>query len=137
MRRVASQEPYSKEGAYMRDLSFSFLVNNSLTQTTGLSLSLVRSLHLPNTPANQKNPLHITDTLTSVNFKGPEYVVPSGVEGMASLVFDVPKDARGVRGGLLEGDEESDKQTESIFEIKCSLSIKIGMGIGRFGSLSS
>lgn len=52
---------------------------------------------------------------------------------MASLVFDVPKAARGVKGGIRQGgDEEEDRLTEPLFEVKCIVGIKITMGIGRY-----
>ncbi|KAJ4487102.1 hypothetical protein C8J55DRAFT_487271 [Lentinula edodes] len=78
--------------------------NHSAKKNTGLSMSLNRSLHLPNVPADEK-PLHIGDTVTTVPFRGPEYIILPGVERVASLVFDVPKSARGVRSALLVRDE--------------------------------
>lgn len=95
-------------------------------------MSLTRTLVLPGSkgPANQ--PLRISDTLTVVPFRGAEYTIPSGAEGVASLVFDVPKEARGVRGGTLDGDEtEPPRMTESLFEVRCSVEIKMAMGFGR------
>jgi hypothetical protein len=51
------------------------------------------------------------------------------------LVFDVPKHARGIQGGVLDGEREEDggqpRQTESLFEIRCKVEVKLGMGIGR------
>ena len=77
--------------------------------------------------------MQISDTLTNVAFRGPEYIVVPGVEGVASLVFDVPKGARGVKGGTREGGEGEGRMTEALFEIRCTVGIKIGMGIGRRG----
>ena len=56
---------------------------------------------------------------------------------MASLVFDVPKSARGAKGGMYLGDAEFDKvpgkrkETRALFEVQCILSIKLVMGLGR------
>ena len=65
-------------------------------------------------------------------------MIPPGAEGIASLVFDVPLDARGVRGGLLRDSEDSirakvdRKGREAIFEVRCVVGVKIGIsGIGR------
>jgi len=67
-----------------------------------------------------------------VAFRGPEYTITPGAEGVASLVFDVPKFARGVKGGIREDHDEEAKITEPLFEVQCILSIKISMGIGRY-----
>lgn len=48
---------------------------------------------------------------------------------MASLVFDVPKAARGARGGML-GDDSEGRTVESLFEVHCTLSVAINMGVG-------
>lgn len=71
-------------------------------------------------------------------FRGPEYIIPPGVEGVASLVFDVPKSARGVRGGLLVGDEnealkngKSPRTTQGLFEVNCVIAVKMLMGFGK------
>ena len=83
---------------------------------------------MPNQPA-QKQPLQINDTVTSVNFRGPEYIIGPGVEGVANLVIDVPKHARGVRGGRRIGG--GDKVSECLFEVRCTIGIKLSMGFGR------
>lgn len=101
-------------------------------QNTGLAITLSRALHLPRIPVSEKSPLQITDTLTSVSFRGPEYIVPPGAEGVASLVFDVPKDAKTVRGGTFDGDETEARTTEAIFEVRCVVGIKMSMGLGWF-----
>ena len=64
-------------------------------------------------------------------FRGSDYIVQKGTEGVANLVFTVPKSARGVRKGDLtvEGDDES-YELESLFHIQCILGITIGMGVG-------
>lgn len=73
--------------------------------------------------------------MTVVPFRGPEYIIPPGAEGIANLVFDVPKDARGVKGGILDGEESEGgsgpRRSESLFEIKCKVEIKLTMGMGR------
>ena len=67
-----------------------------------------------------------------VPFRGAEYIIPPGAEGVAGLVFDVPKEARGVKGGTLDGDEtEPPRMTESLFEVRCAVEIKMAMGFGR------
>lgn len=59
-----------------------------------------------------------------------------GTEGVANLVFDVPKEARGVRGGTLDGEELEEggqlRVSESLFEIRCRVEVKLGMGMGRY-----
>ncbi|KAJ8077578.1 hypothetical protein PM082_002010 [Marasmius tenuissimus] len=112
--------------------------NHSTKKNSSLQIGLSRQLVLPNLPAGESPPnaLQITDTLIIVPFKGPEYVIPSGVEGVASLVFDVPKSARGVRGGMYLGDAEFDrtpgkrKETRALFEVQCILGVKLVMGLG-------
>lgn len=79
-------------------------------------------------------PVQISDTLTTVSFRGPEYIIPPGAEGIANLVFDVSKDARGVRGGILDGAEgDGPRHTESLFEIRCKVEVRLIMGMGRYG----
>lgn len=85
---------------------------------------------MPNFPSAEKPPLQISDSLTSVSFRGPEYVIQPGVEGVANLVFDVPADARGVKGGRRQGNEES-KTTPCLFEVRCIIGVKMSMGFGR------
>ncbi|KAF8800446.1 hypothetical protein BYT27DRAFT_7216951 [Phlegmacium glaucopus] len=64
----------------------------------------------------------------------PEYIIPPGAKGVTNLVFGVPKLSRGVQGGTLDGESEGDggqpRQTESLFEIRCEVEVKLGMGIG-------
>ncbi|ESK83571.1 hypothetical protein Moror_12084 [Moniliophthora roreri MCA 2997] len=105
--------------------------NHSNKKNTSLQLSLTRHLILPTSAPKH---LEISDTLATIPFKGPEYVIHPGVEGVASLVFDVPRHARGVKGGLLLGEEESPggkrKETKALFEVRCVLGIKMCMGLG-------
>ena len=115
-------------------------------QNTALTVTLTRTLVLPTRNAKASDHSHtpileVSDTLRTVSFKGPEYIIAPGGEGVASLVFDVPKDARSVRGGPLEGGEgdegASEKEglqgriTQSLFELRCTVGVKIGMGFGR------
>ena len=92
-------------------------------------MTVSRELYLPNVPATQKQPLQISDTITSVSFKGPEYIIQPGAEGVANLV-DVPRGARGVRGGRRIGD--GNMSTECLFEVRCTVNVKLAMSIGRY-----
>nr|GAT58012.1 predicted protein [Mycena chlorophos] len=104
--------------------------NHSTKKNTGLVVTLTRSLVLSNIPSAEKAPLQISDTLATVPFRGDEYIIPPGAEGVASLVFDVPRHARGVRGGVLYGDDETAKPTHAIFEVQCVVGVKMTMGFG-------
>lgn len=86
---------------------------------------------MPKVPAGDKAPVQITDNLTTVPFRGPEYIIGQGMEGVASLVFDIPKNARGVRGGSYQADDAENRVSDAIFEIKCYIVVKINMGLGR------
>jgi len=105
--------------------------NHSSKKNSGLSVSLTRALFLPNQPDPHEQPLQISDTLTSVSFKGPEYIIPPGAEGVANLVFDLPSSARGVKGGMRQGNEEGSRGTEPLFEVRCMINVKLAMGLGR------
>lgn len=100
-------------------------------QNTGLSVTLTRMLYLPNAASSSKAPLQITDTLVTVPFKGQEYIIPPGAEGVASLVFDVPPKAKSARGGMLDGEESENRATHSLFEVRSVVSVKMMMGIGK------
>jgi hypothetical protein len=106
-------------------------------QTTGIQISLTRHLHLPS-PPDSEPPLQISDTLTTVAFRGAEYTMHPGAEGVASLVFDVPRHARGVKGGSRHGGGDGEEgegregRTECLFEVRCVLGIKIGLPFGRY-----
>ncbi|KAI0763340.1 hypothetical protein BD413DRAFT_643412 [Trametes elegans] len=102
--------------------------NHSSKKNSGLSVTLTRELYLPNVPSTQKQPLQLSDTVTSVSFRGPEYIITPGAEGVANLVVDIPKNARGVKGGRRIGDEG--KSSECLFEVRCIVSVKLAMGIG-------
>ncbi|KAG5652607.1 hypothetical protein H0H81_004389 [Sphagnurus paluster] len=104
--------------------------NHSTKKNSGLTLSLSRTLVLPGVKPAETSPLQISDVLTTIPFRGSDYIIYPGVEGIASLVFDVPKHARGVRGGMLEADESEGRTSQSLFEIRCILGVTINMGIG-------
>ncbi|KAF9525780.1 hypothetical protein CPB83DRAFT_514084 [Crepidotus variabilis] len=124
--------------------------NHSARKNSSLTLSVSRTLYLPSTSSgpstSQKvasTPINLTDTLVTVPFRGAEYIIPPGAEGVANLVFDVPKAVRGVRGGVLEGEEEDigeggepgkkmggRRKTEALFEIRCKVEVRLGMGMG-------
>jgi hypothetical protein len=92
-------------------------------------------LHLHNAATTTQAPLQLSDTLFSQSFRGAEYCVQAGTEGVANLVFDVPKAARVVKGGVREGADDAEgarRRTEPLFEIRCLLGVKIGMGMGQY-----
>ncbi|KAI0077291.1 hypothetical protein K474DRAFT_1661914 [Panus rudis PR-1116 ss-1] len=106
--------------------------NHSTKKNSGLSVTLTRELQLPIFSSSSKPPLQLSDTLTNVSFRGQEYVILPGSEGVANLVFDVPRNARGVKGGKRHGDEEDQagKTSEPLFEVRCIVGVKLGMGFG-------
>ena len=86
-------------------------------------------------------PLQISDTLANITFRGPEYTAHPGTEGIAQLVFDVPRSARTVsayprHGGDVDEDEAEvgafQRRTAPLFEVRGVLGIRIAMPIGRF-----
>jgi hypothetical protein len=84
-------------------------------------MMLARHLELPPPPGSEGAagpPLQISDVLTSANFKGAEYTVPPGGEGVARLVLDIPSNARAVTA-------------PGIFQVLSTLNIKLGMGLTR------
>ena len=98
-------------------------------QTCGITLSLMRSLHLSSSLLADKPPLDISDLVTQVDFRGPEYSLPPGIEGVASLVVDIPRHSRGSRGHPRL--DNSGKSTDSLFDIRCSFNIRVEMPPGR------
>ena len=87
---------------------------------------------MPNIPPTQKQPLQISDTLTSVSFRGPEYILQPGLEGVANLVFDVPAMARSVRGGPRDEDDDGNRvRLPALFEVRCIVTVKVPLGPGR------
>ena len=101
-------------------------------------------MHLPS-PAhgsgnnNKKapSPLQISDTLASIAFRGPEYTSNPGTEGIAQLIFDVPRTARTVsahprHGGDVGEDEGAGKnRTPPLFEVRGVVTVSISMPLGR------
>ncbi|KZW03645.1 hypothetical protein EXIGLDRAFT_758985 [Exidia glandulosa HHB12029] len=107
--------------------------NHTAKKASGLQLTLLRRLHLAGGASGKAAPFELSDTLLSVPFKGPEYTVVPGGEGIANLVFDIPRIARGVRGGpreSLEGDQGVNKLTDPLFEVRCFVQVKLNLGIG-------
>lgn len=98
-------------------------------QTSGVTVTLTRELCLSQSLLVGKSPPNISDVATQVEFRGPEYSVPPGIEGIANLVIDIPSHSRGVKGGLRVDD--SGKTTEGFFEVRCTLTLRIDMPPGR------
>ncbi|KXN83785.1 hypothetical protein AN958_01062 [Leucoagaricus sp. SymC.cos] len=104
--------------------------NHSSRKNSGLVVALNRNLVLPS-PNAKPSPLQISDTILTVPFKGQEYILPPGGEGVAHLVFDVPLSARSVRGGEYEGDgDEEGRKSDALFSIQASVEVKVVMGLG-------
>ncbi|KAF7965843.1 hypothetical protein HWV62_41246, partial [Athelia sp. TMB] len=121
--------------------------NHGNRKTTGLQITLLRHLHLPSLSTSSAKPiakLEISDTLATVPYRGSEYCVPAGGEGVAALVFDVPRAARSVRGGprhssspssddedLRDTDgDQSRGRVDALFEIRCTIAVKVLVGLG-------
>ncbi|OCH87986.1 hypothetical protein OBBRIDRAFT_836941 [Obba rivulosa] len=104
--------------------------NLSAKKNTGIVVSLTRELQLPPLPSAQQPPLQILETLTSVTFRSAEYILHPGAEGVANLVVDVPRNARGVRGGMRYGDEDRAAGHNHLFQVQCVLGIALTMGLG-------
>ncbi|EGO24980.1 hypothetical protein SERLADRAFT_438574, partial [Serpula lacrymans var. lacrymans S7.9] len=116
------------------------LKNHSQKTTTGVTLTLTRTLHLSHPPPDKPH-LGTSETLTSVAFITSDYIVPPGSEGVAHLVVDVPRTARGARGGVRVGGDSEDgtgrrvegkgvSLTDALFEVRCVLSVKVEMPLG-------
>lgn len=102
-----------------------------MPQTSSLTLTLTRTLHLPGI-GKLGNNFQLTDTVVTVPFRGAEYTISPGVEGVANLVFDIPKTARGVKGGTREWTDDGDhRHIEALFDVRTSITIVVGMGVGR------
>jgi hypothetical protein len=102
---------------------------NHCGQTSGVTLTLTRALHLSQSLLVGKSPPDVFDVITQVDFRGPEYSVPPGTEGVASLVIDIPRHSRGVQGGPRVDD--NGKITDSLFEVCSTLDVRIDMPPGR------
>lgn len=59
-------------------------------------------------------------------------MIPAGAEGVANLVFDTPRNARGVKGGPRSDADDEFTTREPLFEVLCMLSVKMCMGLGRW-----
>ena len=114
-------------------------------QTTGLHVTLSRHLQLPaptdSAARKVPHPLQISDTLASITFRGPEYITHPNTEGIAQLVFDVPRTARTVSAYMRHGGDRDEDEADSdafrrrsapLFEVRGVLAIRIAMPIGRF-----
>ncbi|KAI9460317.1 hypothetical protein HD554DRAFT_1990737, partial [Boletus coccyginus] len=104
------------------------LKNHTQRWTSGVTATLTRDLQLSAPFLAGKSPPNISDVVTEVEFRGPEYSVPPGVEGIACLVVDIPRHSRGVKGGLRVDD--TGKVTEGFFEVRCALRLRIDMPPG-------
>ena len=94
-------------------------------------MTLTRQLVLPNVPPD--HPLQIHDALANVPFRGPEYIINPGAEGVAHLIFDVPDVARTVQAEPRCGGEDEERTSPNLFSIRCIVSVKLTMGFGRCG----
>ena len=72
-------------------------INNAAKQTCGITLSLMRLLHILSSLLANKPPPDISDLVTQVDFRGPECSLFPGIEGVASFVVDVPRHSHGSR----------------------------------------
>ncbi|KAF8556498.1 hypothetical protein OG21DRAFT_1506414 [Imleria badia] len=104
------------------------LKNHTHRWTSGVTVTLTRDLHLSTSFLAGRSPPNISDVTTQVEFRGPEYSVPPGVEGIARLVIDIPRHSRGVKGGLRVDD--NGRTTEGFFEVGCTLRLRIDMPPG-------
>lgn len=101
-------------------------------QNTGLSITLSRDLRLAGLGPSEKPPLQLSDTLTSVSFRGPEFVIHPNAEGVANLVFDVPAQARSLRGEPRESIED-ERTSNYLFEVRATIIVCLALGFGRCG----
>ncbi|KAG6372199.1 hypothetical protein JVT61DRAFT_7992 [Boletus reticuloceps] len=104
------------------------LKNHTQRWTSGVTVALKRDLHLSTSFLAGRSPPNFSDVATQVEFRGPEYSVPPGIEGIARLVINIPRHSRGVKGGLRVDDNGS--VTEGFFEVRCTLRIRIDMPPG-------
>lgn len=75
--------------------------------------------------------MQISDTILAVPFRGPEYTVLPSSEGLANLIIDIPRKARGVLPGARE-DSDGHHSKPPLFYVQCVLSLKLGMGFGTY-----
>lgn len=104
------------------------LKNYTSRWTCGVTVFLTRSLHLSKSLVGAEPPLHLADIITQVDFRGPEYSLPPGIEGLARLVIDVPRHFRGTMGSSRLDD--NGRTTDWLFEVSCAFDIRVGMSFG-------
>ncbi|KAG9015699.1 hypothetical protein FRB90_004392 [Tulasnella sp. 427] len=106
-----------------------FVQNHSNKKTHGVTLRILRRIHLRHAPP-QDHPFQLTDSLATIPFNGPEYSIGPGGEGVANLVFDVPTPAYGAGVGLRSEDRPKQGVPPLLFTVECELEITIGMPMG-------
>lgn len=99
---------------------------NEFIKISGLSLKLVRKLHLDH-PAPDGTVIKVSDTLASVPFHGPEYTVQAFSEGVAHLVLNIPRSARGVRKGPREAMDGRGEPywKDGLFSVQCYIVVSL------------
>ncbi|KAF8800827.1 hypothetical protein BYT27DRAFT_7199285 [Phlegmacium glaucopus] len=103
--------------------------NHSNKKNSSLTLTLTRTLYLlGRQQLQQLATVQISDTLTTVPFRGPEYIIPPGAVGVANMVFDVPK---ATLDGEIEEDGGQPRRTESLFEIRKDIILQIPIDVVR------
>ncbi|KAG8909340.1 hypothetical protein FRC01_007000 [Tulasnella sp. 417] len=106
-----------------------FVQNHSNKKTHGVTLRIMRRLHLRHGPP-QDHPFQLTDSLGTIPFNGPEYSIGPGGEGVANLVFDIPTPAYGAGVGLRSEDRPKQGVPSLLFTVECELEVSIGMPMG-------
>ncbi|KAG8953070.1 hypothetical protein FRC04_003017 [Tulasnella sp. 424] len=106
-----------------------FVQNHSNKKTHGVTLRIIRRLHLRHVPPRD-HPLQLTDALGTIPFNGPEYSIAPGGEGVANLVFDIPTPAYGAGVGLRSDDRPKQGVPSLLFTVECELEVTIGMPMG-------
>ncbi|KAI0256155.1 hypothetical protein BJV78DRAFT_441883 [Lactifluus subvellereus] len=90
----------------------------------------------PTPQARRHCPHYKSHTLASISFRGPEYIAHPDAEGIAQLMFDVPRTARTISvhprhgGGADEDEDESDvfkRHTPPLFEVRGVIAVRIAM----------
>ena len=106
----------------------------------GRHLRRLRRPHGSSSNKKAPSPLQILDTLASIAFRGPEYTSNPGTEGIAQLIFDVPRTARIVsahprHGGDVDQDEGEaivvKNRTPPLFEVRGVVTVSISIPLGR------